>query len=525
MPKEKTIESYFKECSAGKLRELTIENERLRKELEEERKRNLQSTFVLFADRWRTKSASEKEEKISFDSYLDDPIHGQITIPSNLCHLLEHPLIKRLNYVKQLSYAFLKHKSAMHSRLSHSLGVAGLATRALQAILAKGVYYTQNSQKQIDWTEAEKQCMFVTTFLVGLLHDVGHGPFGHALDRYIAYRDPSNPMPKPDKHFTSQYLNKYFKDVMQQADINFERVYKILDPKQKRVLEGWDSFITDLVDSALDVDRMDYLVRDAHMTGLTVGSVNINALIERMVAFEEEGKIRLLYDITAIPYIENFLYARDIMFISCYENEEKLAAERILMRVVQELDQREHIRLEELMLLTDDDLNQILFYKIPPNPNYDNLISCLKLGRKFILVKQIPIAKTKSEKENVQISENAEIRSWLDARAKEEWTKALIEKPSEWENHLARYASVNSDKILVTVPSDESHPDKQIEARILMKENGKYCTKRITDESPILSELGEMLSRNRQVIRVFASPDLLPDQIKRIAEEFVKYLN
>jgi HD superfamily phosphohydrolase len=522
----KKAEDYLKECSIDIIRSKQSEIESLRIQLSEEREKTLDSTIKMFRNRWESAMEFEKQNRRSSGFYfLDDPIHGQITIPDYANHLWDHPILRRLDFVKQLSYAYLQHKSATHSRLSHSIGVAGLMVKALQNIWTKGIIVTKSGPKQIEISTDEKLELLRIAFLVGLFHDIGHGPFGHALDRYIAYRNPNNLLPKPDKHMTIVYIEQYLKEPIEYAHLDYARIRKILDPKQRRTLDGWDSFIAELVDSALDVDRMDYLVRDSRMTGLTAGTVNISALMERMIAFEEDGQVRLVYHNTALPYIENFLYARDIMFISCYESASKLSAERILVKVVQKLVESKKIEVESLMLLTDEELMYVLFYKVPPSLGCDSLIASLKNARTFDLVISFPAAVSRLSDDGAKENKrNVEIRSWMASRLNEEWTKALIEKPLEWEHILARHAEISEDQVLITVPSDESFPDKQIDARILVTDDGVFRPQRITDFSRNISDLGEMLARNRQVIRIFVSPDLPPDRVAKVKEESMKLL-
>lgn len=119
-------------------------------------------------------------------------------------------------------------------------------------------------------------------------------------------------------------------------------------------LSLWDTLAADLLDSALDADRMDFLVRDAHMTGLSMGVTGIEALIERMCPFQDEDQIFLAFHSSCLPYVEDFLTAREKMYALCYENPSKLAAERIFTRLVENL-LREHKLLDKdtVMLLTE----------------------------------------------------------------------------------------------------------------------------------------------------------------------------
>src|ERR1035438_981662 len=107
--------------------------------------------------------------------------------------------------------------------------------------------------------------------LIALLHDLGHGPFGHALDNYIAFANAGRSSPAPDKYFTSIYIKTYLSETLKAFDFDPDNIISILEPSERYRLTGTDLLIGELIDSPIDVDRLDYLVRDAHMTGLTMG--------------------------------------------------------------------------------------------------------------------------------------------------------------------------------------------------------------------------------------------------------------
>src|SRR5207249_2924442 len=136
-----------------------------------------------------------------------------------------------------------------------------------------------------------------------------------------------NPDQKADQTNSIKYVSQYLEPVILAAGINPKDVTSLFSA-DRTDLAPWMHFIADLIDSPLDVDRMDYLARDAHMTGLSAGALNMQALLERIVPFQEvEGestRIELAFDRSAIPYIEQFLYARDVMYLSCYEKPKKI---------------------------------------------------------------------------------------------------------------------------------------------------------------------------------------------------------
>jgi len=513
MSNKKKPEDYFREYGVERIkkqedmiRQLMEIISGLETEINALKKKDLKSVIQVMGSLW---NCGPMSSEFKSDFCIDDPIYGQICIPKEIAPVYFQPIVRRLSNIRQLSFAYIKFPTATHSRLSHSLGVARNAWHALQSIFSKERLYRRDRFVSISLSPVERRNLLLKTFAAGLLHDIGHGPFGHALDRFIAYGDPLNTRPKPDKHFTINYISKYLKDIAISGEVKYEDVGKILNPSTKLSLKGWDCLVAEILDSAIDTDRMDYLVRDAHLTGLTVGSVNMDALIERMIPFEEDGKIHLLYAESSIPYIENFMFARDVMFISCYEDPIKLAAEGMLLKAVRELIK--DVNLEALLLLTDDQLLHILFHLAPSNLSSSKIIKQLISGDIFLKLMEFSASENRDK--------SGEIKSWWDAKMDDNWTKALIEKPLEWERSIASRSGIEEWQLLITVPSDEAFHDKQIYARILHEEDGAYNPRRLTEAAPVLDELGEILAKKRQMIRIFVSPELSREQCNMVRDK------
>ena len=304
--------------------------------------------------------------------YIDDPIYRQVVIEKEIAPIFYHPIVQRLAHIKQLSFSHLTFPAATHSRLSHSLGASKNAEHAIRRIFDKGVLYTREGKKPLDLPDDKRQQFIMKAKVAGLLHDLGHGPFGHGLDQYISARTNER---SPDKFYGVDFINDYLSTTIDSfgvdpSGIKVKDILPILDSKQRSELEGFDVLISNLIDSPLDVDRMDYLVRDAHMTGLSMGAVNIQALIERMMPFEgpitnangqTTNQVLLTFDESAIPYITHVLYARDSMYLNCYEHPRKVLAERMLTKAVDDfLQKNPFIGLPDLILLTDEELLKIL---------------------------------------------------------------------------------------------------------------------------------------------------------------------
>ena len=119
---------------------------------------------------------------------------------------------------------------------------------------------------------------------------------------------------------------------------------------------GFDALIGDLIDSSMDMDRMDYLMRDAHMTGLSMGFTNADALIQCIRPVRSGDAYLLAYDHIGIEYMEHLLYAREAMYRSCYEHPRKRAAERIFERLIRAIAQDDPEIIDDLYILTDEEL-------------------------------------------------------------------------------------------------------------------------------------------------------------------------
>jgi len=121
---------------------------------------------------------------------IDDPVHGCITLDSDLATLVAQPVVQRLNRVRQLSFSYTHFPSATHSRLSHVLGVAHNVERALGGVFSRGVYYEEGKARAEDMPKellADREAIIRRAKMLAVLHDLGHGPFGHALDYYVGY--------------------------------------------------------------------------------------------------------------------------------------------------------------------------------------------------------------------------------------------------------------------------------------------------------------------------------------------------
>ncbi|HFB61378.1 MAG TPA: HD domain-containing protein, partial [Bacteroidetes bacterium] len=180
---------------------------------------------------------------------FNDPVYGFITIPDErIFDIVEHPVFQRLRRIKQLGLAHLVYPGALHTRFHHSLGAMHLMTKALAELKLKG--HAISGEEQL----AAEMAM--------LLHDVGHGPYSHALEHSIVNKVSHEQI----SLWFMQELNRTFKGSLDKALEIFEDRYK-------------KHFLHKLITSQFDMDRLDYLKRDSFFTGVSEGTVNYERLL------------------------------------------------------------------------------------------------------------------------------------------------------------------------------------------------------------------------------------------------------
>ncbi len=468
---------------------------------------------------------NKKQEKLFFD----DPVWGHTCIDEELSDLFFHPLIQRLNHIKQLSFAYLRFPNATHSRLAHSLGTCRNLEASLTTIFRNNLLYKATGTENISLDPVARRQLIIKAKAAALLHDVGHAPFGHALDKFIGYYDPLRPLPHPDKHYSREYLDKFLKHHLP-GSIDSDNLGAILHPDRVG-LSTWDTLAADLLDSALDADRMDFLVRDAHMTGLSMGVTGIEALIERMCPFQDEDQIFLTFHSSCLPYVEDFLMAREKMYALCYENPSKLAAERIFTRLVENLLREHKLDIDTVMLLTDEQILALLGLAAVTSEESSKLLYALLQNIEFVSVFEADLTESTdsgNEKTPPLPSRNAQISQWTSSRSSRRMGRwAYIDAPNEWERTIAIAGGLgekNKCQVLVTVPDQRTSVPNEISALILERTASGYRVRKLFDFDPKLKDRLTDAHKPRGKIRVFADSRLNADQksdIQRAAHELL----
>ena len=235
-----------------------------------------------------------------FHKIINDPVYGFITIDSLLINdLIAHPYYQRLRRIHQMAMADLVYPGAVHSRLHHSLGAYHLMRCALQELTFKGFAITKEEQEAAE--------------IAILLHDIGHGPFSHALEHTLA----EGMHHEEISLLLFKELNDLFAGRLQMA----MDIFTDQHPKK---------FLHQLVSGQLDVDRMDYLTRDSFFTGVNEGVIAYDRILKMLTIHNGE----LMVEEKGIYSIEKFLVSRRLMYWQVYLHKTVLSAEQMLKRVI-----------------------------------------------------------------------------------------------------------------------------------------------------------------------------------------------
>lgn len=258
---------------------------------------------------------------------LNDPIYGFITIPSPLIYdLIQHPYFQRLRRISQMGMSYLVYPGAHHTRFHHALGCMHIMQKAVEVLRFKGV----------DISKEEENALFVAI----LLHDIGHGPFSHAMEHSIV------------ENINHEAISLLF---MNQLNIEFDGKLSLAI----QIFKGdyHRKFMLQLISSQLDMDRMDYLKRDSFYTGVAEGNINSDRLIQMMNVVDDV----LVMEEKGIYSIEKFLMARRLMYWQAYLHKTSLVAELILTKI---LKRAKELTIKGVVLPCSDSLLYFMNHKV-----------------------------------------------------------------------------------------------------------------------------------------------------------------
>ena len=231
---------------------------------------------------------------------FNDPIYGFISVPNPLLFdLIQHPYFQRLRRISQMGLSYLVYPGAHHTRFHHAIGSLHLMQKAVEVLRFKGVEISKEEE--------------IALYIAILLHDIGHGPFSHALEHSIV------------EEVNHEAISLLF----------MERLNGLFDGQLTLAIQIFKGnyprkFMLQLISSQLDMDRMDYLNRDSFYSGVAEGTINSDRLIQMMHVVDDA----LVLEEKGIYSIEKFLMARRLMYWQAYLHKTSLVAELMLTKTL-----------------------------------------------------------------------------------------------------------------------------------------------------------------------------------------------
>jgi uncharacterized protein len=266
---------------------------------------------------------------------INDPVHGFVTVPSDfIFDLIEHPYFQRLRRIKQLGLTHYVFPGATHTRFQHTIGALHLMSLSIESLKNKGVQISNEEEEAV--------------LAAILLHDIGHGPFSHALEESlisgISHEDLSQ--------ILMQILNNQF-------DHKLDLAIEIFNNRYSK------KFLHQLVSSQLDMDRLDYIKRDSFFTGVTEGTIGTDRIIKMLNVSNDS----LVVEKKGIYSVEKFLIARRLMYWQVYFHKTVIASENLLVNM---LIRAKYIANAGANLYATPSLAFFLFNKINPENFHEN---------------------------------------------------------------------------------------------------------------------------------------------------------
>ncbi|MCX2680791.1 HD domain-containing protein [Galbibacter sp. EGI 63066] len=265
---------------------------------------------------------------------FNDPIYGFITIPNEqIFDLIAHKYFQRLRRISQMGLSYLVYPGAHHTRFHHAIGCMHLMRKAVQTLRFKGV----------EISKEEEEALLAAI----LLHDIGHGPFSHAMEHSIV------------DGISHEYISLQFMEMLnEEFNGTLTLAIQIFKGEYPR------KFMNQLISGQLDMDRTDYLKRDSFYTGVSEGNINSERIISMLNVVDDQ----LVVEEKGIYSVEKFLVARRLMYWQVYLHKTSLAAEQLLIKILQRAKQLHHKgkRLEasrSLLFFLDNEVGKEKFNK------------------------------------------------------------------------------------------------------------------------------------------------------------------
>ena len=355
---------------------------------------------------------------------FNDPIYGFIVIETELIlQLINHPYFQRLRRISQMGLSSLVYPGANHTRFEHALGAMHVMQKAIKVLIAKG----------IEISLEEREAAQIAT----LLHDIGHGPLSHATEKALL---------KGVDHETISL--RIFELLNESFDGQLDLAKQIFTGQYPR------KFINQLISGQIDVDRLDYLKRDSFYTGVTEGNINTNRILATMYVKDE----KLVFESKGIHSLEKFLLARRLMYWQVYLHKTSLAAEMILLKIIQRFQDlvqqrkeqlnKNHILYPLLKMKTINQLeNKVLIHYLSMDDT--DIIQLLKLWEKHHdhVLSSLSRKLLNRELPKIKIREHAYTKDDMDK---------VINRFNEYDHDIGQYYVFSGSISNQTYISDES---------------------------------------------------------------------
>jgi hypothetical protein len=393
---------------------------------------------------------------------IRDPIHGDIFLTELELRIVDTPEFQRLRRIKQLGMTYLVYPSANHTRFEHSLGALHLAGRLASRLRL-----------------SEEETTLVR--IASLLHDLGHGPLSHTSEELLArYLNASH------ESITAETIkSSTIAEVLTEAGINPERIVEIIS--------GDASYLSRIVSGEFDIDRMDYLVRDAHHTGVGYGIIDLDRLINTI----EIKDNLLVVNERGLRAVEGLLVARFLMIPTVYLHHASRIADAMFLKATEVAIEQGELEFQRLIRM--DDYEVMSFFRSSRGYVRD-------IGERF---------------DQRRLFKKALVKGWHDLTPTlREHVLALrheVKKLSRIERELAEDAGIDYGYVLLDVPPEPSY--RELDA--LIAEEGEI--KRIEEVSPLVGVL-KVAQKSHWSLGIYAPKEHL-EKVKRVAANLESYVD
>lgn len=400
---------------------------------------------------------------------IRDPLWNTIRLDPVAVAIVDTPAFQRLRYIRQLGLAHLVYPGASHTRFDHALGVYHLAVRAL-AVLKEGPERPPEA-----WEGAH------LIPYAALLHDIGHYAFSHALEELEPHRIPGDHEEVSERFFESKELKSALAPLGEGAA---EDIYGVIRGQGKVALAG-------LVSGSLDLDKMEYLRRDALFCGVPYGQVDVDRLLQAMVILRDPatGRWEVGLGDKAMSTMESLLFAKYQMFRNVYWHHGVRAATCLYKRIVETAVEAGLITPEELIGPTDE----ALLYEIRLRAR----------ARKGLVAAELTDLWLTALRSRRLPKRAAEVPAWmLEGVTLPDWISGDSAEKRRWENDVARELGLGRGEAVLDFPEKP----RMFQLDVLVGRSGESVSRLGPEGIPGLIDLPQLareLYRTARVLRLF----------------------